>query len=91
MTLSFDEVKKIKKEFEAEYCKYPPMNSCGISNLRTQLNLRKKNIDLKPNESLDDLCFDVGFEHKPSKYMSFPSEYKGVRVFYKVQGEIRAL
>lgn len=93
MGLSMDEVRKIKKEYVQEYFFKEPysnyINSCGISKLA--IKNRNNNIKLEDGEELSDLCIGVGFEKEPPKDLDFPDKYKGVRVFYEVIGEIRAL
>lgn len=82
---------KIKKEFVQEYFLNEPyneyVNGCGISKLR----MNQRNLVLRAGESLEDFCLSVTLRKEPPEDLEFPSEYKGVRVFYKVVGEIRLL
>ena len=95
MGLSIDQLKPIKKEFQQKYFFSDPytqyVNGCGISNLRVRQEIKKDQLELRDGESLDDLCLSVMFKTEPPKDLEFPSEYRGVRVFYEVVGEIRAL
>ena len=95
MGLSMDRVKQVKKEFQQKYFFGEPygqyVNGCGISNLGIRQDVKKDALDLRAGESLDDLCLSVTFSTTPPKSLEFPSEYGGVRVFYDVIGEIRAL
>ena len=93
MGLTYDEVRMIKKDFSEDifhkdpYSKY--MNTCGISKISIMVD--EEDIDLKKDETLDDFCISVGFEAEPPKDMMFPSEYKGIRIFYKTVGRIELL
>jgi len=92
MGLSLDQVKPINEEFKQKYLFGKPynahVNSCSISNLRENQDNKKDSFDLRDGESLDDLCLFVTLRMEPPNDLDFPSEYKGVRVFYKVVGEI---
>ena len=48
-------------------------------------------LELRDGETLDDLCLSVTLRKEAPQELKLPSEYRGVRVFYKVVGEIRAL
>lgn len=95
MELSFDEAKKVKKEFVEEYLLREPfkeyLNSVGISNIRLMTKHTNRAMALKENETLDDLCLSATFRKTPPQDVQFPEIYQGVRVFYKVVGVIRAL
>jgi hypothetical protein len=56
----------------------------GIS----KIALYGKNLKLRQEESPDDWCISVGLRAQPQEDLGLPLEYKGVRVFYKVTGEI---
>lgn len=95
MGLSMTQLTQIKEEFQRKYFFSEPyseyVNSCGISNLRVVQNIKKKSFDLRDEESLDDLCLSIMFKKEPPKDLDFPSEYKGLRVFYEVVGDIKSL
>lgn len=86
--LSFEEVKRIKEEFQKEYWFKEPfsvhVNMCGIS----KVGINDKNA---PVDQKDDFCISVGLRNPLPLDISLPSEYQGVRVFVKVIGEIRPL
>lgn len=94
MGLSIKQLRPIKEEFEQKYLFSEPYsqyaNGCGISKLKVR-RIIKENFELRDGESLEDLCLSVMFEREPPKDLEFPSEYKGVRVFYDVVGEIKLL
>ena len=91
MSITKEQLRPIKKEFQEIYMHTEPYkkytNGCGISKIKVKQN----DLDLKEGESLDDLCLSVFLREEPPKSLDLPSEYKGVRVFYEVVGEIRAL
>ena len=95
MGLTEEQLVPIKDEFEAIYFSPEPyiqfVNLCGITTLRSAQESSNKEIKLKPGESLDDLCLSVGFREQPPAELEFPSEFKSVRVFYEVIGEIKFL
>ena len=95
MGLSIDQLKPIKEEFQQTYFFSEPfnqyVNGFGISSLRVKQDIKKYKLKLGDGESLDDLCLSVMFRTEPPKDLEFPSEYKGVRVFYEVVGEIGPL
>ena len=80
------EVKQIKKQFEQEYFLAQPyseyVNMCGI----TKVGIKDKTA---PVDTRDDLCIVVGLRKPLPKNLSLPSEYRGVKVFVQVIGEIR--
>ncbi len=82
MGLSFVEVKEIKEAFQQEFWK-PPMNMCGVSWVgRFEPDAPDQN----------DRCISVGFSRElQDGDPPFPHEYRGVKVFFSVIGEIRAL
>ncbi len=82
MGKSFGEVEAIKTELVDILFKSGYVNSVGIS------KLCGKKVSLKAGESLDDYCISVGFREQPPKDFKLFGEYKGVRVFYEVIGEI---
>ncbi len=92
MGLSEQQLKPIKEDFMAKYLTVAPLSEyfsgCGISNLRIKQETTKSVLPLRKGESLDDLCLHVLLNREPSKDIKLPSEYRGVRVFYQVVGEI---
>lgn len=93
MGLSKDELEPIQEDLIQKYMLGDPDNfsGCGISNLRVRKEIKKDKFELRAGESLDDLCLSVMFRKEPPKDLELPSEYRGVRVFYEVIGEVRAL
>ena len=92
MVATKEEVQKLKEKFVKEHMMAYPydeyITGVGISNLRVMYE--KREIELKENESLDDLCLSVYFKKQPPEHLEFPEEYSGVRVFYQVSGEFFA-
>ncbi len=88
MSFSLEDVKQIKKEFQKEYWSTEPfeeyITACGIS----QVSVYDGNA---PANELDDWCISVGLLDSLPQGISLPTEYKGVRIFTKVIGEIRPL
>lgn len=86
MGKSFDEVKIIKSELSDILFKQSSgyVNCVGIS----KIALYGKNLVLRSEESPDDWCISVGLRAQPKEDLCLPLEYKGVRVFYEVTGEI---
>jgi hypothetical protein len=86
--LSFEEVQRIKEEFQKEYFFKEPfsahVNMCGIS----KVGIKDKN---SPADQKDDFCISVGLRNPLPSDISLPSEYQGVRVLVQVIGEIRPL
>ncbi len=89
MGLSFDEAKKVKKEFIEEYANKNPyeeyINGVGISKVGVKKDERD---DIG---SLDDLCLSVYLLKELPTNLTPPKTYQGMHVFYKVVGEIKAL
>lgn len=89
------QLKKIKKGFKKDYFFVEPfnkyINGCGISNISVQKGKLGIELDLKKGETLEDLCLYVTLKKKALGSLGLPAEYKGVRVFYEVMGEIKAL
>ncbi len=85
-------VQQIKKEFYQEYVSKSPFNNyvngSGLSTLKVQKEVLKKQLNLKSGESLDDWCLTAYLREQPPENINLPSEYKGVRVFYTVIGKI---
>ena len=88
-----DEMKKIQESYIIEFWRAPfdYINSVGISNLKVQKEVNKREFPLREGESLDDLCLRVTFRNQLEPDLSLPSHYRGARVFYQVIGEIVAL
>ena len=86
--LSFEEVKRIKEEFQKEYFFKEPfsahVNMCGIS--KVGIKDKKCSADQK-----NDFCISVGLRSPLPPDLLLPSEYHGVCVFVEVIGEIRPL
>ena len=85
----YEEVKQSKNEYVKEYdCQL--ISGVGISWLRTVLKMRNKDESaLRAGETLDDRVLCVNLQKEPDQTQRFPDEYKGVRVFYQVIGEIK--
>ncbi len=96
MGKSFDEVRALKKDLKSNVFCNPPydrlVNGVGVSTLglKSSLDSRLEDINLKPGESWDDHCISVYLEERPPAELSLPREYKGVRVCYDIIGKIRA-
>ena len=88
MGLPFEDVERIKKEFEKEYFFKEPfsayVNMCGIS----RVGIKDKNA---PAEQENDFCISVGLRNALPPNLVLPGEYQGVRVLMQLIGEIRAL
>jgi len=86
--LSFEEVKRIKEEFQKEYFFKEPfsahVNMCSIS----KVGIKDKEYSV---DQRDDFCISVGLRSPLPPDLSLPSEYQGVRVLVEVIGEIRPL
>lgn len=82
----YHEVEQIKFELSDILFKQSSgyVNSVGIS----KVALKGKNLTLRQEESPEDWCISVGLKAQPPKGLGLPLEYKGVRVFYEVIGEI---
>lgn len=84
--LSFEEVNRIKKEFQKEYFFKEPfsayVNACGIS----KVGIKDKNA---PTDQKDDFCIFVQLRSPLPANLSLPGEYQSVRVLVKVSGEIK--
>ncbi|MDO8555631.1 MAG: hypothetical protein Q7R96_00470 [Nanoarchaeota archaeon] len=65
------------------------MNMCGISKIRS-MQQEQQSLQLREEETLDDMCISAGFIEQPPACAPFPQEYEGVRIFYKKIGVIRA-
>jgi hypothetical protein len=90
MNMSLDQAKKIKKDFMREYF-IPPytdyINGCGISSLKMM-----KNHFGESEESREDmLCLFVTLKKDLPQEVNFPSEYKGLKVFYETVGTVAAV
>ncbi len=91
MVLSIDQLEPVIKEFEQKYffskpyCEY--VNFCSVSNLRMMQDIKKKKVDLRADESLEDLCLFVEFRKDPPASLDFPPKYRGIRIFYEISGE----
>ena len=87
MGLSFEDVERIKKEFEKEYFFKEPFSAyvdmCGIS----KVGIKDENA---PANQKNDFCISVGLRSPLPPNLVLPEEYKGARVFVRVSGEIRA-
>jgi len=91
MGLSMEQHNIVKQEFAQKYLFQEPfsnyVNLVGTSSLNA-MQRRGEKFDLKAGETLDDLCIGVGFKEQPPENLEFPTDYKGVRVFYEIMGEI---
>lgn len=94
MGLKRDKLITIKKEFEQKYLLKKPysnyVNGCGISNLKI-IQMFGEKFSLKKGETLEDLCLSVTFKEQPPNELELPKEYKDIRVFYEIIGEIKPL
>ena len=92
MGITNEQLTPVKAEFQEKYFFAEPyaqyVNGCGVSTLGLMQELSGKTIDLKNGESLDDLCLSVKLRKAAPTDLEFPSEFKGVRVFYKVYGPV---
>ncbi|QQG45590.1 MAG: hypothetical protein HYW89_01545 [Candidatus Sungiibacteriota bacterium] len=88
MSLAFQEVERIKKQFEQEYFFAQPyseyVNMCGIA----KIGVRDK---IVPIDVAGDFCILVGLRKPLPQNLSLPTEYQGVKVVVGVIGEIRPL
>lgn len=86
MGLSFEDVAKIKGEFEIEYWFCEPwihyVNGCGISKVGTKDKMRKH-----VSES-ENWCMSVYLKKSLPADLFLPDVYKGVRVFVEVGNEV---
>jgi hypothetical protein len=89
MAITIKKLISIKEEFQKTYLFSEPYkrytNGCGVSKIKIQ----HSDVKLNEGESLDDLCLSVYLKEEPPKSLDFPSEYKGVRVFYECVGEFK--
>jgi len=85
--LPFEDVERIKKEFQEEYffreSYLAYVNMCGISTV----GINDKNT---PTDQEKDFCIYVGLRKPLPPDLTLPEEYKGVRVLVKEIGGIRA-
>lgn len=92
MSPTLEEIISIKEEYIKDYFEKEPykqyINGVGISNLR--LRVGKEGITLKEGETLDDYCLNVYLIKSLPEDITLPSEYKSVRVFYKIVKDIKA-
>lgn len=73
---------KLAREFAKEHKIYDPPNRSACSISEVGIN--------DPNDKDNrNLCIVVLLKKKLPKRISLPSEYKGMKVFYKVIGVIR--
>lgn len=86
--LSFEEIKRIKEEFQKEYSLKEPflahVNTCGIS----KVGIRDKNA---PADQKEDFCISVELRNPLPSDIALPREYQGVRVLIEVIAEISPL
>lgn len=84
MGLKFDEVKRIKEEFQKQYVFIKPYSDytsgCGIS----MIKLLDKNAHC---DVADDFCIIVFLRELLPKNLSMPTEYQNVKVFTMVAGK----
>ncbi|MBI2121875.1 MAG: hypothetical protein HYT98_02015 [Candidatus Sungbacteria bacterium] len=90
MGLSFQEVERIKKQFERVYFFAAPyseyVNMCGIS----KVSIKDKD-KIAPIDEQGDFCISVGLCKPLPQGLSLPMKYCGVRVFPQVIGKIKVL
>lgn len=86
MGIPFEDVERIKKEFQGEYLlreSYSEyVNMCGISTV----GIKDKNA---PADQEKDFCISVGLRSPLPPDLTLPTEYQGVRILVEVIGEIR--
>ncbi len=87
MKLTNKEVKQIKKEFQKKFVFCEPYsewtNACGISSVGIM-------DPLAPDAMKGEACISVGLRQPFPEYVDFPKEYKGVKIFTRVIGELKA-
>lgn len=88
MGKSYEEMEEIHSELTDILFKYPKVNSVNISTISLTALLNERNISLKAGESPNDWCIYVTLSAEPPKDLKLIDEYKGVRIFYEVHGEI---
>lgn len=85
MGLQFEEVKRIKEEFQRLYVFIKPYSDytggCGIS----KVGICDKAAD---NSVSEDLCIIVMLREPLPPNLSLPTEYRNVKVFTKIIGKI---
>ena len=85
---TFDQVKDIKKAFTKEYMFPVPwrhyVNLCSIS----KIGILNANA---PEEEKNNPCLRVGLVKQLPPDMNIPSEYRGIKVFVSIVGEIKFL
>ena len=85
--LSFEELKRIKNEFQRKYLFNEPFLSyfsiCGISKIGDL-------VENSPNDEKDNFCIHVGLERALPAHLSLPFEYENIRVIVEVVGKIYA-
>ncbi len=88
MRLKFEEVKRIKEEFQGLYVFIDPYskytNGCGIS----IVGLQDKKAD---SNTAKDFCIIVFLSKSLPQNLSIPIEYQNVKVFTMVVGKARLL
>lgn len=86
MGLTRQEVKALAKRFYKEYglANTGYVNGCGVSRVGS---LDPECSDAERN----DYCIQVLLSEKLPKNIKLPPNYRGVRVFYKITGKLRAL
>ena len=87
MGLPFEDVERIKNEFEKEYLFKAPFSAYVNVNSISKVGIKDKNA---PAEQKNDFCISVGLRNALPPDLVLPEEYQGVRVFLRVSGEIRA-
>ncbi len=86
-----EKILEIMDSFKEDYGKYSNyIIGYGVSNLKIAEKEGFK-FKLGKNEALEDLCIMVHIEKELPKKIEakLPKIYKGVRIFYKVVGEIK--
>lgn len=81
--LDFNDVLEIQNNFIKEYMADPYdgyINMVGVST-----------VGIMENNDDNTVCLSVGFREQPPTHVKFPSEYQGIKIFYKMIGEIRPL
>ena len=90
--MTMEQINQTVKDFRQKYALQEPysqyINGVELNTLDTMQSKRKDTLDLKKNETLDDACIGVLLREEPPEGLGFPSEYKGLRVFYEVTGDI---
>ena len=92
MPLSEEYVQKVKEEYEDAYLRCEPYSyyafRCSVSSLRVMRDIEKREVKLREQESIDDLCFSVYFRCMPPKEVRFPAIFEQVLVFYQNFGNV---